>query len=309
MKVLHVDLGRTMRGGQHQVAALLRRLPPSVESRLLTRCPELLEFARQAGVRSDAWSWAAFPEASRWASVVHAHDAAAHSRAAVWCPSKLVVSRRVAFPVSQTPLSRWKYGRAARYAAVSELAALELRHAGVVSSRISIVPDGVELPEQTTDYTGGIVALDTTDAGKLPELVDEVERLSGLPVYRSADLTTAFLHARLFLYLSRCEGFGSAALLANAYGVPVMASDVGGLREAIRDGMNGWLVPNDALAISDRLLQVSGDADGLRVAGRRGRDLVSDCYSAELLAIRTAELYRQVLEDRALNERSQAWSS
>ena len=52
--------------------------------------------------------------------LVHAHDARSHTWAAALSSVPLVVSRRVGFPVGQTFLSRWKYGRASRYLAVSE---------------------------------------------------------------------------------------------------------------------------------------------------------------------------------------------
>ena len=48
--------------------------------------------------------------------LMHAHDARSHTLGAFLRRIPLVVSRRVAFPVG----SRWKYGRARRYLAVSE---------------------------------------------------------------------------------------------------------------------------------------------------------------------------------------------
>lgn len=41
------------------------------------------------------------------------------------------------------------------------------------------------------------------------------------------------------------EGFGIVALEACSYGIPVIAADVDGLREVVKDGINGYLVPFD----------------------------------------------------------------
>lgn len=64
----------------------------------------------------------------------------------------------------------------------------------------------------------------------------------------------------VMVHPSMAEGFGRAVLEAMALGLPVIASAVGGLREAVRDGENGYLVaPGDTDAIADRLGRLLGD--------------------------------------------------
>src|SRR5689334_21133345 len=48
--------------------------------------------------------------------------------------------------------------------------------------------------------------------------------------------------ARLHLNTSQVEGWGLCVLEAAARGVPTVAFDVDGLRDAVRDGETGWLV-------------------------------------------------------------------
>ena len=55
---------------------------------------------------------------SRHVDLTHAHDAYSHTLAALMSAAPFVVSRRVGFPVA-VRLSRWKYGRARRFIAVS----------------------------------------------------------------------------------------------------------------------------------------------------------------------------------------------
>jgi glycosyltransferase involved in cell wall biosynthesis len=68
------------------------------------------------------------------------------------------------------------------------------------------------------------------------------------------------LQADLCVQPSLSEGFSKAWLDAMAYGVPVLASDVGAARSVVgRDGERGWLVrPGDVDALAEELEQVLG---------------------------------------------------
>jgi glycosyltransferase involved in cell wall biosynthesis len=66
----------------------------------------------------------------------------------------------------------------------------------------------------------------------------------------------------VLVHPSLSEGFGRAVLEAMALGKPVCASRVGGLRESIRDGENGFSIPpGDVEALTDRLGRLLDDAD------------------------------------------------
>jgi len=73
-----------------------------------------------------------------------------------------------------------------------------------------------------------------------------------------AELVTILNRATLLVYTSRLEPFGFAPLEANACGLPVVAIAEGGVRETIKDGINGFLVDPEPAAIAsvaNRLLQ------------------------------------------------------
>lgn len=293
MRVAHLDTGRELRGGQHQVLLLLQELQGRGEHRLLAR-GELLREALRRGWAAEPLTWWNASRAIDTADLVHAHDARAHTMAALLRSGRLVVSRRVAFPIGRTWISRWKYARASMFIAVSKAVAMELEKAGVGAGRIAVIYDGVSIPDEPSDQSGPVVALRTQDAGKCPELVEAVARRTGILIQASADLPAALRTARVFLYLSVREGLGSAALLASAYGVPVLASDIPGLNEAVVNGVTGTLVPNDVEAIGSALQTMIEDPDQLHATGQKARARVRRDFSAAALADQTWEIYERM---------------
>jgi starch synthase len=80
-----------------------------------------------------------------------------------------------------------------------------------------------------------------------------------------------------------------------ACGVPVLATAVGGMPEAIADGRTGWLVPaGDEGALAAVLADVLGDRERLRRAGEAARDLVTERFRLETMIDRVAALYRRL---------------
>lgn len=76
----------------------------------------------------------------------------------------------------------------------------------------------------------------------------------------------------LFLLLSNWEGFPISIIEAMRAGLPVMASDVGGVHESVQDGVNGWLILRDdskLLEILHALCQQKIDVRKMGLAARR----------------------------------------
>jgi len=90
------------------------------------------------------------------------------------------------------------------------------------------------------------------------------------------------------------EAFGVAALESSAMEVPVVASDVGGLRDTVRDGRTGLLVPpRSPEALADALIMILQDADLRRRMGLAGREMVEREYDWRDLHDRWIEFYEQ----------------
>ena len=95
---------------------------------------------------------------------------------------------------------------------------------------------------------------------------------------------------------SASEGFSNAIIEYMAAGLPVVATDVGGAREAVVEGETGFLVPaGDADAMADRLKQLLNDPPRMRSMGERARRIVEEKFSSTALFERTRRLYEQLL--------------
>jgi N-acetyl-alpha-D-glucosaminyl L-malate synthase BshA len=102
--------------------------------------------------------------------------------------------------------------------------------------------------------------------------------------------------ADLFLLPSTQESFGLAALEAMACGLPVVASNVGGLPETIEDGVTGLLHPPDALeAMAESALAVLRDPERQRAMGAAARDRVVRLFDSERVVPMYERYYAEVL--------------
>lgn len=297
MRSLHVDTGRELRGGQRQVLLLLAGLRAAGEQCTLlarVRSP-LFQNAQQAGVLvypanlRNVWRY------SQQADLVHAHDARAHTLAALAARRPLIVSRRVAFPIQASFLSQWKYGRPARFLAVSQFVAHEVERAGIAKTKIDVVYDGVEtnVPPGVFDPQQPAVAIASSDPAKGRALIEEAARLAGVHVNYSIDLTAALKRASMFIYITRSEGLGSAALLAMAMGIPVIGSEVGGLPEAVAEA--GLLTANHPENIAAAIRRLREDSALAQTLIERGKKRVAEFFSAQRMIETTLASYRRLL--------------
>jgi len=97
-------------------------------------------------------------------------------------------------------------------------------------------------------------------------------RVSVCPPVPQEQLARWYRAANVVLVPSRTESFGLVALEAAACGTPVVATDVGGLRTTVRDGVTGLLVDGDASAYAGamhRILTEDGLAARMGEAGAR----------------------------------------
>ena len=91
---------------------------------------------------------------------------------------------------------------------------------------------------------------------------------------------------------SSSESFSNSILEYMAAGLPVVATRVGGIGEAVEEGTTGLLVPSgDASAFAQALLQLLQDDALRRSMGERGRERCREHFSLEAAARRHADFY------------------
>jgi len=232
---------------------------------------ELLARALAEDLPAQPFRWTGWPRTD----LIHAHDARAHSAASIFRSAPLVVARRVAYPIKTGPLTRFKYRRADRLIAVSKFVAAILVNSGVPPERIDVVYDGVPvLP--FTECREQVI----TPANKA---VNGFVRSSNL----ERDLTTA----SAFVYVSESEGLGSAILLAMSAGVPVVASNIGGIPEIVSNGEDGILVENNQ-EIASAVQTVRANSV---LYGRHARQKIIDRFQESRMVEETLNVYRKLL--------------
>ncbi len=102
--------------------------------------------------------------------------------------------------------------------------------------------------------------------------------------------------ADLFLLPSESESFGLAALEAMACGVPVIASNAGGLPEVVEDGVSGFLRPaGDIEGMSEAALRLLRDSALRRRVGRAARERARTRFDRSLWVDAYEGAYRELL--------------
>jgi glycogen synthase len=152
---------------------------------------------------------------------------------------------------------------------------------------------------------------------EIREKVDQVRSRSGIEVVWIPEvvppdrLLVLYSHAALFVCPSVYEPFGIVNLEAMACGTPVVASAVGGIREAVTHGETGILVPFDSFAAGDfeprdpegfsrdlaaAIDELLGSPARLQAMGAAARRRVEEHFSWRSIAAKTLGFYREVTE-------------
>lgn len=167
-------------------------------------------------------------------------------------------------------------------------------------------------------HHAGLIAAFAEIAGRFPECVLAIVGDGELRGELEAQVRNLALERRVFLLGDRgdvgdllagfdifamsslTEGYSIALLEACAAGLPIVASDVGGNAEIVRDGINGKLVPaNSGAALSAALCGLLLDPALGAEMGRRGRTWALEQGSVAAMAARYDALYAQLSNKQA----------
>jgi glycosyltransferase involved in cell wall biosynthesis len=122
----------------------------------------------------------------------------------------------------------------------------------------------------------------------------ELEKIFRLPGFVH-DMDTFYRGSDIYLNTSFHEGIPMSILEAMAHGVPVIAPKVGGLREIITDGVDGFLVdgrnPRD---FAERCLMLVADSKRRISMGEQAREKVENSFSVQYMAKNYYCLYKDL---------------
>jgi len=115
---------------------------------------------------------------------------------------------------------------------------------------------------------------------------------------RVADLAQCF---DVFWLTSSKEGTPTALAEAMALGLPVVATDVGGVGEIVEDRTTGFIVPpGDIDAFVDRTRQLFSERELRQQIGHRARQSVRERFTPEICARSHMQAYQKALDHRRL---------
>jgi spore coat protein SA len=135
----------------------------------------------------------------------------------------------------------------------------------------------------------------------LKELRRQMARAAGRVVLTGflpyPEMPRAYLLGDVFVGPSQIEeGLGLVFLEAAAAGLPIIATDRGGIPEVVQDGGNGLLLRrhDDPGELAEKILELLRDRELRQRLGRQGREWVSTNFSWEQIAHRLEQVYDEV---------------
>jgi D-inositol-3-phosphate glycosyltransferase len=143
------------------------------------------------------------------------------------------------------------------------------------------------------------------EMSRLQKLCDEL-CLGGLVIFlgkRDQDTLPYYYSAAEVLVMpSLYESFGMVALEAMACGIPVIASEVGGLGYLVQDGVTGYTIPDsDPKALCDKLSLLLGDSHLRETMGLGASQYALD-YAWETIAAQIIDVYKGLIKERSSHQ-------
>lgn len=132
---------------------------------------------------------------------------------------------------------------------------------------------------------------------RLKELAVQLEISENIHfVGRCSNIPALLSISDIGVLTSFAEGFSNSIIEYMAAGLPVIATDVGGASEVVKNGDNGFLIDSDDdTALAKHIIELIGDQTLSKEMGRKGLGLVEHQFSLNAQLSNTKDLYRRSL--------------
>lgn len=141
------------------------------------------------------------------------------------------------------------------------------------------------------------------DSGEMAAVRDRIDALglsaNVLLTGERDDATRIIASSTLVAHPSHTEGFSNTILEAMAAGKPVVATDAGGIPEAVVDSVTGIIVPvGDSRKFADALLTLIRNPDQARAMGEAGRKRLLEKFTIGKMVGSMEQFYEELLAGR-----------
>lgn len=103
----------------------------------------------------------------------------------------------------------------------------------------------------------------------------------------------------IFVLPTLQEALGTSFIEAMAMGKPVVGTDVGGVNEVIKHGVNGYLIkPDDPSSLAEAVIKLLDDTETSSKMAVNGRKIVEEKFTTEIMCRKMFNLYSSLLEER-----------
>jgi glycosyltransferase involved in cell wall biosynthesis len=151
-----------------------------------------------------------------------------------------------------------------------------------------------------------LLVVGETDSHKADAITRDDARVAGvhdLCVFTGwrDDLPGLYAAMDVFTLPSHREGFPRTPMEASAMGIPIVATDIRGCREAVEHGVNGLLVPmKDARELAAALGRLLDDADLRQKLSAGGLRLARERFDERKIFQSVETLYRRLLSEHGM---------
>lgn len=151
------------------------------------------------------------------------------------------------------------------------------------------------MPEARMTLAGPVMP--DVDEDAISRRATEIGNVDLEPGYVAmADLPTLFGAHRAVVFTYATVNISGSIHMAYTFGRPVLATDVGAMRDAVEEGVTGLLAPADAVSIAEIMLQVLGDPTLADHLGRQASRHAEEASSWDGVADRAATGYIGALQ-------------